>query len=344
MTKTLCYILLIMLFAANLEDVQTTQTLATDTKKEMASVNADIMKSLREMISTYNKGKEVPPLDEESQTEIRTELKRCSDSLNQLFPEAIAEENKELPEAIHFYTSPELALALETEDPIEQHHDSSMNALNTMIRVMGIQGMRTFDGKSVMIHTTDYRNKTKPGQISSEVATIIGRHEQTHLKVKPVVDVIDTDRTIRKTGCKKVYLEGESIMAAEHGLIYEAQTNCLSVISSDTSVGSWGEVRGKILESQRSEKVLPEEDVFAVAALTRLMDFAFPDFNEGIAVMGETYFRSDGDLFFTKVGEKLAERGNEQIMDTYKSFVEASRISNQDGLSNTVSRLVKLGN
>ena len=70
------------------------------------------------------------------------------------------------------------------------------------------------------------------------------------------------------------------------------------------------------------------------------MDFAFPDFQEGMTMMGVSYFQSRDNLFIT-IEEKLRARGIETHANSpFDNFFDYSCFNRSKGMHEAVNQLI----
>ncbi|MEK7155070.1 MAG: hypothetical protein AAB697_03000 [Patescibacteria group bacterium] len=280
-------------------------------------------------------GGEILLLSPEVQEDLRTRLSACEARLNQLFPSAIHAERKNITAVTKFMGTPEFfeeAILEGNEVP-----NDLRKLIDLMTKTFDTMGLRSFDGKTVMVHTTVYHPESDPRQATNNEAFATARHEMVHGKVEPKLVSVSPSRQERRTGSKIVTLENGQIIDVKHACLYEAQTDALAVVSSHPEVKSWDEIFHLYLEERAGDS---SEYGFQMSALTRLMDFAYPDFFTGLTALGESYFRCDSEGFISALSSKIKERGQPETETQFDTFLKLSEANNAPGMTQAVTRLL----
>ncbi len=293
------------------------------------------VEQFRNIQASFTQGGEIPAFSLESQNRLRTRLNTCESRLNQLFTSSIHPERVDITLRSEFLPTPDFfEQAILEGKPLPTDFKELIGLITD---TLDIRGMRSFDGKRVMVHTVIYEPNKTPRQMSEEEAFIIARHELTHGKVEPVVVDRGSDKQERRTGCKVVSLVKGKVTNTYHTATYEAQTDAIAVYSSHPEVTSWNDIF-QIYLKEKTEINLDYEN--GLAALCKLMDFAFPDFQEGMTMMGVSYFQSRDNLFIT-IEEKLRARGIETHANSpFDNFFDYSCFNRSKGMHEAVNQLI----
>lgn len=162
----------------------------------------------------------------------------------------------------------------------------------------------------------------------------------THGKVEPKVTHLTTTRDERRTGCKVIVSENGQDVSVKHDALYEAQTDALAIIGAHPEAKSWNDIFDIFLKEHPEN--MSNDHGFQLSALTRLMDYAFPDYFEGVTAVGESYFRSDGERFFSFLSQKMQKKGSPAVLQEYQQFLRSSEIGDAQGMTFSVTRLLNL--
>jgi len=266
----------------------------------------------------FGRGGEIPTYTEERQQRIRERLLDCENRLNALFDSAINPNRRAIAPDVEFLTTPEFFEEMLGEEKLPKETNPLVDLI---LATLQTRGLRSTDGKRVMIHTTIYDPQREPEQMSDDEAFVIGRHELTHGKVEPKILQISPTRQERRTGCKVITLENDKPISVHHASLYEAQTDALAVISSHPEIQTWEDVFTTYLHEHPDHGT---EYGFQLSALTRLMQFAFPDFKAGVSLLGESYFRSDSEGFIHSLTDAIQKKNIPQLDMQFRLFLTYS--------------------
>lgn len=191
-----------------------------------------------------------------------------------------------------------------------------------------------------MVHTTVYHPDKNPRQMTEKEALNIAHHEMTHGKVEPRITSPSTSLEERRTGCKIITREHGEIVKVQYGSLYEAQTDALAIIGAHPEVTSWKQVFDTYLQKNRDE--IDDNYAFSLSALTRIMDFAFPDFMSGLTVLGESYFRSDSEGFFQAIQTAVEAKHNPEIDQQFRLFLAYSETNHPRLMADSVTSMIDI--
>lgn len=293
-----------------------------DSHNELKNLIETTTRQLRWAVESYKVALKVEAMPPEVQDEVRENLGGCEETLNALFGEYIPEDRRKIAASVKFLTTKELAVQI-AEEQTDTEKAGDLAQINLIASVMGTAGLRTPDGRGVIIHSTNVMSDT-PVPIDKGMAFFVGRHEQVHGKCEPKFTILPDGNIERRTGCKVVVTDKKgNVVSAKHGELYEGQTDTLAIISSyGGELKRFDEVFSRYLREKTTESDRYPRQVLVV---TRLMDFAFPGkMDEGVQFLGKCYYTCDSDGFFQGIREKIIAKNLPELTALYDEFVSVS--------------------
>lgn len=281
--------------------------MAEELSGEKLSKVQEALTLFAEIESQYRIAGTVPPLPESSQVAIKGRLGIMEARLNFLFPKAIPPARKNMAGSILFLDTEEFfTRAILRGRKLPTRGEDFPEVVRFVIETFETQGLRTPDGKQILVQTTVTDPGLNPRQIRENEAEDVAAHEMVHGKVEPKITRID-DRTVeRRTGCKVITILDGINARAENVALYEAQTDLVMAIGRRVDARSWLDVMDYLSGITLAND---QKQYQATKALALLTAAAFSDFQAGVEFLGNAYFRCENIVLplWTRLDEKHPE-------------------------------------
>lgn len=291
---------------------------------------------------TFNQGTSIPPLLPDLQLRIKTHLSTSEETINSLFPNAIQDDRIHVSLNIQFLDTSNFfqTAILRGRSEFLDNKYIKLDMLNKTIDTSGMSE----PGKNLFIHTTyfqydDEHKAFKIRQLSETEGTFVARHELMHTKLTENTKTNDTGETEIDRGCRIQVTKDGKLISQKHNALYEAQTDVLAVISSHPDSKSWKEILSFYIQEKLPDT--SQEQIAQVESLCSLLEYTFTDFSEARNLLGNTYFQSDGQAFFSSIRAGINAKGNPEKLAIFEEFYKSSETDQIPEMKTYINALIK---